>query len=100
MSAFTGEHELLATSTGITVKTARGEIQVMAPDAFRSHFGVPPPDVAHGMRIAALRFAIRDTAAVEALLRDAGIAARRIMGTSGGRSRTGNGRHPVFEPAA
>jgi len=100
VSAFTGERELLATSTGITVKTARGEIQVMAPDAFRSHFGVPPPDVAHGMRIAALRFAIRDTAAVEALLRDAGIAARQIMGRLVVGPAQAMGATLVFEPAA
>ena len=100
VSAFTGERELLATSTGITVKTARGEIQVMAPDAFRSHFGVPPPDVAHGMRIAALRFAIRDTAAVEVLLRDAGIAARRIMGRLVVGPAQAMGATLVFEPAA
>ena len=43
LSAFTGERELLATSAGITVKTPRGEIQVMTPAAFRDHFGVAPP---------------------------------------------------------
>src|SRR5882724_10524322 len=43
LSAFTGERELLATSSGITVKTPRGTIQVMEPSAFEGHFGVPPP---------------------------------------------------------
>lgn len=100
LSAFAGERELLATSTGITVKTARGDIQVMAPDAFRSHFGVPAPDIADGMRIAALRFSIRDPAAVEGLLRGAGIAARQIMGRLVVDPAQAMGATLVFEPAA
>jgi catechol 2,3-dioxygenase-like lactoylglutathione lyase family enzyme len=60
LSAFTGERELNATSSGITAPTPRGELQIMDAAAFRSHFGVPPPDIAAGARLAALRFTVRE----------------------------------------
>src|SRR3954451_16631178 len=71
LSAFTGEREMLATSSGITIKTPRGEIQVMTPAAFRDHFGTQPPDTIGGARLAALRFAARDISAVKRRLQDA-----------------------------
>jgi hypothetical protein len=71
LSAFTGERELNASSSGITARTPRGELQIMDPAAFHSHFGVEPPDVAGGARLAALRIAVRDRAALIAAL-DAG----------------------------
>jgi len=60
LSAFTGERELNATSSGVTAHTPRGELQIMDAAAFRSHFGVAPPDIAAGARLAALRFTVRD----------------------------------------
>jgi hypothetical protein len=80
LSAFAGERELLATSTGITVTTPRGEIQVMDPAAFASHFGTPAPDIAGGARLAAIRLAVSDLAQVGAILGKAGIAAAERMG--------------------
>jgi catechol 2,3-dioxygenase-like lactoylglutathione lyase family enzyme len=71
LSAFTGERELNATSSGITAPTPRGKLQIMDGAAFRSHFGVPPPDLADGARLAALRLRVRDDAALMAAL-DAG----------------------------
>ena len=68
LSAFSGVRDLQATSTGIAVETPRGEIQVMDPAAFRAAFRVAPPDVSRGMRLAALRFAVRDKAAAQAAL--------------------------------
>jgi catechol 2,3-dioxygenase-like lactoylglutathione lyase family enzyme len=68
LSALTGERELLATSNGIAVQTPRGAIQVMEPSAYERHFGVAPPDLARGARLAALIFAVRDRADVAALL--------------------------------
>ena len=44
LSAFTGVRDLHATSSGVTASTARGDIKVMDP-AFRSHFGIEPPDI-------------------------------------------------------
>ena len=55
MSAFTGERELQSTSSGISIATPRGEIQIMDPVAYRSHFGIDAPDVNAGMRLCALR---------------------------------------------
>jgi catechol 2,3-dioxygenase-like lactoylglutathione lyase family enzyme len=60
LSAFTGERELNATSSGITAHTPRGDLTIMDPAAFRSHFGVAPPDIAGGARLAALRFTVRE----------------------------------------
>jgi hypothetical protein len=63
LKAFSGVSDLSSTSTGITIATPRGEIQVMDPAAYRLHYAVEPPDVARGMRLAAIRFAVRDRAA-------------------------------------
>jgi catechol 2,3-dioxygenase-like lactoylglutathione lyase family enzyme len=71
LSAFTGERALNATSSGITAPTPRGELQIMDGAAFGSHFGVPPPDLADGARLAAVRFAVHEPARLIATL-DAG----------------------------
>jgi catechol 2,3-dioxygenase-like lactoylglutathione lyase family enzyme len=71
LSAFTGERELNATSSGITAPTPRGEVQIMDAAAFHSHFGVPPPAIAAGARLAALRIAVKDRKGLIASL-DAG----------------------------
>ena len=68
LSALTGERDLKATSAGVTIKTPRGEIQVMTPAAFRDHFGTTPPAVQNSARFAALRFAVRDLDAAQELL--------------------------------
>lgn len=80
LSAFSGERALQSTSSGIAVATPRGEIQVVTPAAFADHFGIAAPDVSAGARLAALRLAARDLAAVEPMLRAASIAPRRHMG--------------------
>ena len=68
LKAFAGVSDLQSTSSGITIETPRGEIQVMDAAAYRLHFAVEPPDVARGMRLAAIRFALRDIAAARAAL--------------------------------
>ncbi len=80
LSAFTGERELLATSSGVTVTTPRGTIQVMEPSAYRRHFGVAPPDFSRGARVAALVVGVRDRAHVAALLEQAKIPSSTQMG--------------------
>jgi Glyoxalase-like domain len=80
LSAFTGERELLATSSGITVTTPRGTIQVMEPSAYAGHFGVEAPDITHGARLAALVVAVRDLSLITALLHTAQVAAATQMG--------------------
>jgi catechol 2,3-dioxygenase-like lactoylglutathione lyase family enzyme len=68
LSAFTGERELHATSSGITAPTPRGDLTIMDPAAFQSHFGVPPPDIKAGARLAALRFKVPALGALSAAL--------------------------------
>ena len=73
LSAFTGERELLATSSGVSAHTPRGELQIMDAAAFRSHFGVAPPDIAAGARLAALRLVMRDRDALITTLEDGSV---------------------------
>jgi hypothetical protein len=80
LSALTGERELLATSSGVTVTTPHGFIQAMEPATYASHFGVPAPDVARGGQLAALVVMVRDLAATAALLAQAGVPAETRMG--------------------
>jgi hypothetical protein len=68
LKAFAGVTDLRSNSSGITIETPRGEIQVMDPTAFRLHFAVEPPDVSRGMRLAAIRFSLRDRQAARAAL--------------------------------
>ena len=68
LKAFSGVSDLQSTSSGITIETPRGEIQVMGPAAYRQHYAAEPPDVARGMRLAAIRFAVRDLEAARTTL--------------------------------
>lgn len=79
LSTFADERELQSTSSGVTVRTRRGEIQAMAPAAFATHFGIAAPDVTGGARLAALRLAVDDMSAAEARLRAGGIPAQFHM---------------------
>jgi catechol 2,3-dioxygenase-like lactoylglutathione lyase family enzyme len=82
LSAFTGVRGLSATSSGVTVSTPRGDIRVMDPTAFHSHFGTEPPDSSHGARLAAVQFRVRDRAALSAALKAGGIAASSRTGAT------------------
>jgi hypothetical protein len=98
-SAFTGERELLATSSGITVATPNGSIQVMAPSAYEQHFGVAPPDTSSGARLAALVVTVRDIAATAALLEAANVPAETRMGRLIVGPQTAMGAAIAFAPA-
>jgi hypothetical protein len=80
LSAFVGERALTATSSGITIHTPRGDIQVMDPVAFAGHFGVDSPDTSGGARLAAIVFGVRNFSAVVGTLQKAGIEASVRMG--------------------
>jgi len=82
LSAYAGGRELSATSSGIAASTPRGDIRVMVPSAFRSHFGTEPPDVSHGARLAAMQFRVRDRAALNRVLKAGGVAVSSRMGTT------------------
>ena len=77
LKAFAGVSDLKATSAGIAIETPRGEIQVMDPAAYRLHFAVEPPDTSRGMRLAAIRFAVRD---MNLAREKAGASAKEHMG--------------------
>jgi catechol 2,3-dioxygenase-like lactoylglutathione lyase family enzyme len=98
LSAFTGEREQLATASGITLMTPRGEIQVMDPKAFADHFGVLPPDTARGARLAALRFTVNDFEAAATLLRASGAPVHHRMGRVVFGPDAAMGATLVFEP--
>ena len=111
LSAFVGERELLSSSSGITVKTPHGEIQVMDEAAFRAHFGNAPSrggepfgtasPAAHGggARLAALRFATRDLGAADRTLKASGIAYASHMGRLVVGPQAAMGATLVFEAA-
>jgi hypothetical protein len=99
LSAFAGERELLATSTGITVTTPRGTIQVMDPSAYERHFAVAAPDFGEGAQLAALIVSARDMAAVEDVLKEADVPAAIRMGRLVVGPQAAMGATIVFEPA-
>ena len=100
LKAFSGVTDLTSTSSGITLETERGEIQVMDPAAYTAHFAVEPPDVMRGARLAALRFSVRSRAALTATLATGGIAAAERMDKLIVGPQQAFGATLVFEPAA
>jgi Glyoxalase-like domain len=81
-SAFTGVRDLHATSSGVTASTPRGDVKVMDPAAFRSHFGTEPPDISQGARLAAVQFRVGDRDALMAALDAGGIESSFCMGST------------------
>ena len=64
---------------GFAFITPRGEIGVTTPAGYFRQFGIAPPDVAEGARLAAMRFTVADLAAVRITLE-----AGRIPGKTAG----------------
>jgi hypothetical protein len=96
LSMFAGERNLRVTSAGITVPTPRGVIEVMTAVAFRVRFGVEPPDLSHGARLAAVRFLL----ASGALPWQRGIATRERQERLVVPASTAHGATLVFEREA
>lgn len=59
---------------GIAFDTPRGVIEVTTPETFLRRFGVAPPDVLRGARLAAIRFTVSDAGRLQNLPELAGIA--------------------------
>ena len=97
LSAFVGERELQATSSGIIVPMPRGDIRVMNPAAFQLHFGVSPPDISIGPRFAAVRFAVHNGTALLARTRGADAPVSMHMGAMVIPSHAAYGATLVFE---
>jgi len=97
LSAFTGVRDLHATSSGVSAETPRGDIKVMDPAAFYSHFGTEPPDISRGARLAALQFRLRDRSALRAALESGGIAFSTRMDSTVVAPQTAMGATLMFE---
>ncbi len=78
--AFTGADHARLDGDGFVVATPRGEIALMTPSTFRRRFDTGAPDVSGGARLAALRFAARDGAAVDETLGQSGLPVKRANG--------------------
>jgi len=81
MLAYTGSTNARADGDGFAIDLPRGAIAMMTPSAFVRRFGAAAPDTSRGARLAALRLAVRDRAAVQKALEQAGIAAAGAGGT-------------------
>jgi hypothetical protein len=97
ITSFAGANEVVATKTGLTVKTPRGEIQVMEPTSFVDLFDGEPPDITSGAQLAALRFTVRDANAAGEVLRRSGIDASARTGRLIVGPQAGLGATLVFE---
>jgi hypothetical protein len=80
LKAFAGVQDLHSSSIGVKARTGNGDIEIMERVAFRDQFGVSPEVKGEGMTLDAMRFEVADIAAVEALLRQEGIACQRHVG--------------------
>lgn len=99
LSSFVGERELLATSSGITVTTPRGEIQVMDPAAFASHLGSSAPDVSEGARLAAILLRVVDPVEARDVLSQSRATLVERMGRLAVQTSIAMGATLVFEAA-
>lgn len=99
LSAFTGERELQSTSSGVAVKTPRGEIQAMDRAAFATHFGIEAPPVTDGPRLAALRLIVGDMKTLQATLDASGVAVQSHMSRLVVGPGSAHGATIVFEAA-
>jgi len=97
LSELTGVRDLHATSSGVSASTPRGNIKVMDPAAFRSHFGTEPPDISQGARLAALQFHVRDRSALRAALSVGGLAFSVCMDSTIVAPQSAMGATLVFE---
>ena len=86
--------------SGFTIATPRGAIDVLTPAAFVQRFGVTPPDVSSGARLAALRFAVADPRLLEGVPEQAGIAGLFAGNATVIGSGDAMGAVLVFEPGA
>jgi hypothetical protein len=100
LAAFTGVRELHAASGAVIAPTPRGDVKVMDPAAFRTRYGIEPPDISRSARLAAIEFRIRDRDAVAAALHAAGIEFSFHIGSVVVGPETAMGATLVFEPPA
>jgi hypothetical protein len=98
LCAFCGATETASMSNGISIKTGRGDIQVLDPTAYRQQFAAEPPDMARGARLAAIRLLVRDPAAAADALGKGGIVAVEHNGNIIVPPANAYGATLIFEP--
>jgi len=82
-----------------TIRTPRGDIEVVTPDTFTQRFGVAPPATSRGARLAALRFTVADASLLDAVPVEAGIAGLYAGNTTVIGQDDAMGAVLVFEPS-
>ncbi len=100
MQNFTGATATLAAATGFSMATPRGAVDVTTPTAFLDRFGVEPPAVSGGARLAALRFTAADASLLEAVPELAGLGGRYAGNATVIGAPDAMGAVLVFEPRA
>jgi Glyoxalase-like domain len=80
LTAYSGVRELHAGSGVLIAPTPRGDIRIMDPAAFLTRFGVEPPDLSGGARLAAVRFTVRERKALHDTLTASDIPFSEHMG--------------------
>lgn len=76
LRAFSGSNEIRDEGPAYMIALPRGALEVMTGGEFVRRYGVPAPETAGGLRLAALRFSTGNPAAARALIGAAGIPAR------------------------
>jgi hypothetical protein len=99
LKAFTGVSDLHSSSIGIVARTQNGDVEIMAPVAFRDQFGVTINAAGEGMTLNALRFEVADLAQTEALLRQNNVACHGHVGRLVVPPDAAHGATLIFEPA-
>jgi Glyoxalase-like domain len=84
---------------GFAIATARGAIEVVTPVAFLRRFGVKPPDVSGGARLAAVRLAVTHGSRLQAAPELAGLAGLYVGNAAVVGPEDAMGAILVFEPA-
>lgn len=77
LKAFTGIDEAENRVAGLFLRSPRGEIEIVEPDAFSERYGVAPR-IGEGALIAGLRMAVANLDHVESVLRDGDIPSTRL----------------------
>ncbi len=99
MQAFAGARAARADAAGFAIETPRGTIAMLTPAAFIGRYGVQPPDIGRGARLAAIRFAVADTGLLQGLPDEAGMAGMAATGAAVVGQQDAMGAVLVFEPA-
>ena len=77
LKAYTGARKVTSNAAGISVHTENGDIEILEPSASRNGLGIPVKVDGEAITLNAMRFAVADLAATDALHRQNGVTVRR-----------------------